>query len=63
MKLFLIWVSYLSAIGYSLLDAVWINMDETPMKYQMAPKKGMMAKPRGWMYIGVYVYLCVSLYV
>ena len=37
---FIIWVSYLNAIGYSLNEATWINIDETPIPYHVQGRAG-----------------------
>ena len=39
-KLFLHWVAYLSSIGFSTLDALWLNMDETPLRFYPKPQRG-----------------------
>ena len=44
MRLFLLWVSYLHAIGYSPGEALWINMDETPVPYSFGGRKGTRVK-------------------
>ena len=41
---FIAWVAYLSAIGYSMQDALWINVDEIPLKYHYGTRKGMRKK-------------------
>jgi len=43
-RLFLLWVSYLHAIGYSPGEALWINMDETPVPYSFGGRKGTRVK-------------------
>ena len=40
-KLFFVWVAYLASIGYSMEEAVYINMDETPIPYHFGGKKGL----------------------
>ena len=35
------WVAYLVAIGYGMNEAVWINIDETPIPYHFGSKPGL----------------------
>ena len=35
------WVAYLVAIGYGMDEAVWINIDETPIPYHFGSKSGL----------------------
>ena len=42
--MFFIWVTYLCALGYSLADALWINIDETAIKYHFTKMKGYQAQ-------------------
>ena len=39
--MFFVWIGYLHAIGYGLEEAIWINMDETPIPYHTTGRKGM----------------------
>ena len=36
----MIWVAYLTAIGYGIDEAVWINVDETPVPYHVGGRHG-----------------------
>ena len=45
MKLFFVWIGYLNSIGYGLNDAVWINIDESPIPYHVSGKKGLRLHP------------------
>ena len=36
----MIWVAYLTAIGYGIDTAVWINIDETPIPYHFGGRHG-----------------------
>ena len=36
----MIWVAYLTAIGYGIDEAVWINVDETPIPYHLGGRHG-----------------------
>ena len=38
--LFLRWVAYLGSIGYSINDALWLNMDETPLRFYPRNQRG-----------------------
>ena len=40
-KLFFVWVGYLANIGYSMDEAVYINLDETAIAYHYGGKKGL----------------------
>ena len=42
--LFLLWVSYLHAIGFSPSEAIWVNMDETPIPYFSGGRFGTRSK-------------------
>ena len=44
-KLFFVWIGYLNSIGYGLNDAVWINIDESPIPYHVSGKKGLRLHP------------------
>ena len=39
-SLCMIWVAYLTAIGYGMDTAVWINIDETPIPYHFGSRHG-----------------------
>ena len=45
MKLFFVWVAYLKATGYGMDEAIWINIDETPIPYHFGGKKGLRKHP------------------
>jgi hypothetical protein len=36
----MLWVAYLTAIGYGIDEAVWINVDETPVPYHVGGRHG-----------------------
>ena len=36
----MLWVAYLTAIGYGIDEAVWINVDETPIPYHVGGRRG-----------------------
>ena len=36
----MLWVAYLTAIGYGIDEAVWINVDETPIPYHVGGRHG-----------------------
>jgi len=40
----MIWVAYLTAIGYGMDTAVWINIDETPIPYHYGNRHGWKTK-------------------
>ena len=44
-KLFLVWVAYLNATGYSMREAVWINIDESALPYHFSGLKGLRKLP------------------
>ena len=44
-KMFLLWVAYMNATGFSLNDAVWINIDETPISYDGDNSNGVRKQP------------------
>ena len=44
MKQFFVWVGYLASIGYSMDEAVYINLDETSIPYHHGGKKGLKKK-------------------
>ena len=39
-KLFMTWVAYLGSRGSSMKDALWINLDETPIKSNFGGRVG-----------------------
>ncbi len=39
-KLFLTWVAYLGSIGFSMAQSLWLNMDETPLRFIQPSRKG-----------------------
>lgn len=39
-RLYFVWVAYLTAVGYSMREAVWINIDETPIPLHFSGKRG-----------------------
>ena len=39
-SLCMLWVAYLTAIGYGIDEAVWINVDETPVPYHVGGRHG-----------------------
>ena len=43
----MIWVAYLQAVKYSMKDAVWINIDETPIKMHFSGQRGTLLKTPG----------------
>ena len=45
MATFLVWVAYLNATGYSMDEAVWINIDETPIPYHNKNLRGLRKQP------------------
>ena len=45
MTIFLVWVAYTNATGYSMDEAVWINIDETPIAYHNKNLKGLRKQP------------------
>ena len=42
MSQFAIWVAHLVGLGFSLENATWINLDETPIPYHIGGRRGMM---------------------
>jgi len=41
----MLWVAYLTAIGYGIEEAVWINVDETPTPYRVGGRHGWKKQP------------------
>ena len=42
--MFFVWVGYLANLGYSMQEALYINIDETPIPYHFGGKKGLKQK-------------------
>ena len=42
----MLWVAYITAIGYGVDEAVWINVVETPIPYHVGGRRGWKKPPR-----------------
>ena len=42
----MLWVAYITAIGYGVDEAVWINVVETPIPYHVGGRRGRKKPPR-----------------
>lgn len=46
-RLFFVWVAYLASIGFGFREAVYINIDETPIPHHFGGRKGLKKQRRG----------------